>query len=436
MIESTMVQHVERRKSLSRQGRSYASPNFIDQIRQAPAHKRHPLRLKNAARRRPAPLERETEDFQPFSLKKTLEELRRRPGRPENPGNVRPFKVPGALPQAPKPRPAPPRPVSLKRISPKMILLPAAALAILFLLRGGVSFYDYFPLGIDAISAAADSGLSLEMASYAGLMNGPDAQSAALSAAQSEDIPLDLVESFAWISYTVKKGETVSQIASDHGLSWDAVIAANGLTNVRSLREGQILRLPNMDGIPYEVKRGDSLEKIATAMAVPLEVILDANEIESDSLAAGITLFIPGARMKTDELKLALGELFIYPLSSYRLSSSFGWRTDPISGAWRNHTGIDLAAPTGTTVKAAQSGTVSSTGYNATYGNFIIMSHSGQYQTMYAHLSKISVKQGAYVYQGAKIGEVGSTGYSTGPHLHFSVYKNSKAVNPLDYLSK
>jgi murein DD-endopeptidase MepM/ murein hydrolase activator NlpD len=73
-------------------------------------------------------------------------------------------------------------------------------------------------------------------------------------------------------------------------------------------------------------------------------------------------------------------------------------------------------------------------GYNGTYGNYIILSHSGGYQTMYAHLNSVSVRKDAAVNQGSKIGEVGNTGYSTGPHLHFAVFKNGKAVNPLDYL--
>jgi murein DD-endopeptidase MepM/ murein hydrolase activator NlpD len=189
-----------------------------------------------------------------------------------------------------------------------------------------------------------------------------------------------------------------------------------------------------MDGIPYKVKSGDNLSKISNSMGVPMEAILNANDIQRDIIKAGETIFIPGARMRTEDLKLALGEYFAYPISGARLSSSYGWRNDPISGVRRHHAAIDLAASTGTVVKAASAGKVSATGYNATYGNFIILSHGDNYQTMYAHLSQISVTKDSQVQQGAKIGEVGSTGYSTGPHLHFAVYKNGQAVNPLDYL--
>jgi murein DD-endopeptidase MepM/ murein hydrolase activator NlpD len=281
-----------------------------------------------------------------------------------------------------------------------------------------------------ALTPAADPGIQVNLASYAGL--------APLSAAgfdvENETIPLDLMESFHWESHTVRSGETVSKIAAAHSVSMDAIIASNGITNARRLREGMTIRIPNMDGIPYTVKTGDSLSRISTAMDVPLEAILDANDIESDTISAGVTLFIPGARMRSEDLKQALGELFIYPIRG-RLTSPFGWRLDPISGARRHHAAIDLAAPTGTPIKAAMDGRISTVGLSSVYGKYIIISHSGGLQTWYAHMSATSVVQGAYIRQGAKIGEVGSTGYSTGPHLHFAVYKNGKPVNPLELLN-
>jgi murein DD-endopeptidase MepM/ murein hydrolase activator NlpD len=243
-----------------------------------------------------------------------------------------------------------------------------------------------------------------------------------------------MTETFAWSSYRVRRGDSVSKIAAAHALSMDAIIASNGISNARRLREGETLRLPNMDGIPYTVKRGDSLSKISASLGVPLEAILDANDIQTDTITQGTVLFIPGARMRSEDLKMALGELFIYPIRG-RLTSPYGWRDDPISGVRRFHAALDLAAPIGVPVKAAMDGRVSSAGVNATYGKFIILSHSGGYQTMYAHLSAFTVRQGESVSQGAKIGEVGNTGYSTGPHLHFAIYKNGKALNPLDFLN-
>jgi murein DD-endopeptidase MepM/ murein hydrolase activator NlpD len=249
-----------------------------------------------------------------------------------------------------------------------------------------------------------------------------------------EDISLDLKETFAWSSYKVKRGDSVFKIASDFAVSMDAVIASNNINNARRLREGDTLRIPNMDGIPYTVKKGDNLSRIAGDMKVPLEVILDANDLRSDAIIAGQTLFIPGARMSPEALKLSLGELFIYPIRK-NISSGYGWRADPFTGEQRFHYALDLKGNTGAPVKAAMDGTVAAIVRDSRdFGHYIILKHSGGYRTVYAHLSAFSVKLGDRVLQGNKIGEVGSTGRSTGPHLHFQIYKDGRVINPLDLL--
>ena len=251
---------------------------------------------------------------------------------------------------------------------------------------------------------------------------------------EGDEIPLDLTETFAWQNYTVRSGDSVEAISRRFGLSLDAVIASNSLRNVRQLKAGETIRIPNMDGIPYKVKSGDSYSKIAQSFDVPLEAVLDANDIQDDTIHADAVLFIPGARMDKNELRKALGELFIWPISGRR-SSGFGWRNDPFSGVRSFHAGLDIVGPVGMAVKASADGRVSAIGYNATYGNFIIITHTPEYQTMYAHLNRILVKNGTYVNQGAIIGQVGNTGRSTGSHLHFAVYKNKVAINPLEVLN-
>lgn len=279
-----------------------------------------------------------------------------------------------------------------------------------------------------AIEPPEDTHVRSNLSAYAGLNPG------APVLRTGETIPLNLIERFAWEPYTVKKGDSVSKIAAAHALSMDSIISFNGITNARRLAEGDALRIPNMDGISYAVAPGDSLSRISSRMGVPLEAILDANDIESETITAGTALFIPGARMRQEDLKMALGELFIYPVRG-RLTSTFGWRNDPISGVWKHHGALDLAAASGTPVKAAMDGRVAKAGVNPVYGKFIILTHGQGFQTMYAHLNTVSVKEGAFTGQGNKIGEVGSTGYSTGPHLHFAVFKNGRAVNPLELLT-
>ena len=156
----------------------------------------------------------------------------------------------------------------------------------------------------------------------------------------------------------------------------------------------------------------------------------------TEELNVGQVLFIPGVGLDRQTLQNAMGELFILPIAApFRWTSDYGWREDPITGVRSFHTGTDMACPQGTPILASQSGRVSSVGYNRIYGNFIIIDHGNGYQTLYAHQYKTIAKKGQWVSQGTKIGLVGSTGYSTGPHLHFTVYKNGKTVNPFSLIN-
>lgn len=125
---------------------------------------------------------------------------------------------------------------------------------------------------------------------------------------------------------------------------------------------------------------------------------------------------------------------FTHPCPGARVSSSFGRRSSPTAGASTYHQGVDLAIAAGSPVYAAAAGKVVSTGYNSVEGNNITVNHGGGLVTKYKHLSKIYVSSGQSVSRGQNIGAVGSTGVSTGPHLHFEVRVNGTAVNPLSYL--
>jgi murein DD-endopeptidase MepM/ murein hydrolase activator NlpD len=129
----------------------------------------------------------------------------------------------------------------------------------------------------------------------------------------------------------------------------------------------------------------------------------------------------------------APGDKFMWPVAGY-LKSGFGMRYHPILGYRRMHSGIDIVAPSGTLVKAADGGEIIQAGYDGGYGNSIMVYHGGGFATWYAHLSRILVSPGQTVERGQVIGLVGSTGLSTGPHLHFEVRINGAAQNPLAYL--
>lgn len=303
------------------------------------------------------------------------------------------------------------------------------ALAILFslapLIQGKYGWYRLEPIafGLNESEAALKGSVYGSFKSSTG-----DSDAAATLPA--------MVRSVSFTDYKVRSGDTITTIASRFGLkNISSILGVNGVENAKRIRVGQILKIPSMDGIHYTTVRGDSLEGLAKQYSMSVTMLLDANDLETSVLPVGKTLFIPGLTLSTMDLRKAMGELFIMPLSNGRLTSRFGYRKDPFTGARSFHTGIDLAAPTGTPIQATLDGTVAATGYSTVYGNYIIVTHEHNYQSLYAHLSSFSVKRGQAVSQGMIIAKVGNTGYSTGPHLHFSVYKNGQVVDPYSVLN-
>jgi len=127
---------------------------------------------------------------------------------------------------------------------------------------------------------------------------------------------------------------------------------------------------------------------------------------------------------------------FVFPVASYvYISSRFGMRVHPITGQYKSHTGMDIASNQGTAVYACDSGTVVLAQWYGGYGNCIMIDHGNGYKTLYGHLSVISVSEGQTVSQGDTIGQVGSTGNSTGPHLHLEVYKDGSRIDPEQFYS-
>jgi murein DD-endopeptidase MepM/ murein hydrolase activator NlpD len=234
-------------------------------------------------------------------------------------------------------------------------------------------------------------------------------------------------------SYKTAGGDTLSRIASRFRLNVDTLVSWNGIRDARALAAGTLLSVPNADGLRYTVHRGDTLQGIAHSYGVDFNGILDANMLSSSVITVGQDLFIPGARLNPNELNRILGSLFLYPVQG-RISSYFGERPDPFTGVPNVHNGIDIVNKPGTAILSAMAGTVRSVGFNFNYGNYVIIQHSGVYQTLYGHLMRYLVTRGQRVNQGQKIGELGTTGYSTGPHLHFSIFKNGEAVDPLRFL--
>ncbi|OHD29088.1 MAG: hypothetical protein A2087_11065 [Spirochaetes bacterium GWD1_61_31] len=251
------------------------------------------------------------------------------------------------------------------------------------------------------------------------------------SSAPAEVVPPDA--GLFYRVYRVVAGDTISRIANQYGVSTDSVVTFNDITNTRAIPVGRLLKIPSMNGILYEVRSGDRLESIATAHAISASRIAEINGLADADLSAGLRIFLPDARLSSITLREINGDLFTWPLRG-NLTSWYGWRNDPFTGARAFHTGIDIGAAHGSSVRAAMEGRVSQTGYSAILGNFVMLTHHSGYSTVYAHLSAILVRTGSRVAMGAAIGRVGSTGYSTGPHLHFTIRKNGQTINPMTML--
>jgi len=259
-------------------------------------------------------------------------------------------------------------------------------------------------------------------------------------------------------AYTVREGDTPSTIAARFGVSTNTIMWANGISDGDVIKTGDILIILPVTGILHEVKKGDDLSTIAKKYDVKVEDVAKENHIsDSANLKIGQKLIVPDGYISTrssnpvivaqapDENPAAdetnADQIptpppaeekpstqkneggFIWPTVTKRLSQYFGW----------NHTGIDIPNRALPPVFAAKSGKVAFSGWLGGYGHLIIIDHGNSTRTYYAHLSQDFVKAGDSVTQGETIGHIGTTGRSTGPHLHFEIRKNGKPTNPLSY---
>ena len=262
---------------------------------------------------------------------------------------------------------------------------------------------------------------------------------------------------YAVIKHTVERGDSVFAIAKDASIKPDTLLWANyDVLNDSpdSLRVGQELNLPPTDGILYQWKDGDTLDKIATQYKAKVENILNwpGNNIDltNPSFKAGQLVMIPGGSREYKQWVIAtytrknsggaggsscgdgpVGSGFIWPAGERWLSGN---------DFYAGHPGIDIAASDGVPIYAAAAGVVvkasGDNAYNGGYGNMVMIDHGNGFVTLYAHLSQVNVKVCQGVGAGTVIGAAGNTGNSFGAHLHFEIRLNGSAVNPWDYLGR
>ncbi len=248
------------------------------------------------------------------------------------------------------------------------------------------------------------------------------------------------------LKYEVKTGDTIESLAQKFNITPDTIRWANRLTAKTKLKVGQTLIVLPVSGLQHTVRRGETVSSIARLYSVDRFDVLRFNGFTDDrSLKIGTMLIIPHgkppaviARQPRPQAGRPLAEApppfiaspegihFIWPIDSRRLTQYFTWR----------HFGIDLGTSSGLPVRAAEAGVVikAQRGWNGGYGTMVMIDHGAGFKTLYGHNSNLLVKVGDHISRGQTIAHSGNTGRSTGPHLHFEVWKNNRRVNPLSYV--
>lgn len=228
--------------------------------------------------------------------------------------------------------------------------------------------------------------------------------------------------------YTVREGDSLSQIAEMFDVTTNTIMWANDLTRATAIRPGDTLVILPIAGVRHVVKTGDTIAAIAKKYEGDVEEILSFNQLASASdLSVGDTLIIPGGAIHAAPARVAATAV---PTRTTGVTGGEGSGfSHPAPGSIKTqgihgYNAVDLAGSHGSAIRAAAAGEVivaKGSGWNGGYGSYVVIKHSNGAQTLYAHLSSLSVGVGAYVAQGQTIGGMGSTGRSTGTHLHFEV---------------
>jgi len=242
------------------------------------------------------------------------------------------------------------------------------------------------------------------------------------------------------VNYSVVGGDTLASIAKKFNISVDTIKWTNNL-KTDTIKPGQSLKIPPVTGVVHKVVSGETIYTIAKKYSTNAQKIVnfpfnDFTDLDSFGLTAGQTLYVPDGVIEEEQPRVS--QRFLAQIQAgVRGSSNFIW---PTSGmitqypVWY-HMALDIANSSGPAVIAADSGTVIFVGcVRYGYGCHVIIDHNNGYQTLYGHLSSYSVEAGDSVSQGNQIGVMGSTGMSTGTHLHFEVRSGGTLLNPLNFL--
>lgn len=246
------------------------------------------------------------------------------------------------------------------------------------------------------------------------------------------------------IKYTVRSGETVNTLATDFGITALTLKYANNLSS-NTLKAGQELRIPPVDGLYITVKRGDTLGSLASRYKVSADDIAKFNGLTTgEAIITNQELLIPGAVVPKVQVAppKAGSKVSVPAYAPGPQPGKFIWPTETVTHyisqgfGVKGHSGIDLNRLNGWGLYASAAGVVHLKVTKGGYGRLVTINHGGGWETYYGHTSEYRVKEGEYVQQGQLIAIMGSTGRSTGPHVHFEIRQNNHILNPLSYLPR
>jgi hypothetical protein len=238
--------------------------------------------------------------------------------------------------------------------------------------------------------------------------------------------PEDLASYLTIYAYIPGEGEDLMSVAARCNIPYATLASLNRLSNMGDMTGGKYLLLPSVPGLFIPEEPITELERLLISSREDTGITLSIQREDSTERYR----FIPGDDFTPNERVFFLNRDFRFPLRQIQVSSPYGPRINPVTGRPGVHRGLDLAAPEGTEVYAAKSGTVIDVGEDQILGKYVMISHDSNWVSLYGHLSAITTSLHAVVQSGSLIARVGSTGQSTGPHLHFELRQNGQTRDP------